>query len=464
MATPLLVENLVLGGGESGKYIAWELAKQGRQVVVVERALIGGSCPNIACLPSKNVIQSARVAHRVRNAEKYGLDVATPNVSMTGVRQRKRDMVDGLVDMHRQKFAVPGIEFLFGTGRLVGPRRVEVTSDQGEIRQFEFQRLFLNLGTHATVPDIPGLVNATPMTHVEALELDEVPAHVVVLGGGYVGVELAQALRRFGSEVTILQSGTQLLDREEPEVAQAVQALLESEGIKVLLETKAQAVEGRSGERVCITAHTPRGVRTVEGSHILVAAGRTPNTKGIGLEEAGIALDARGFIAVDDHLRTTATDVWAMGECAGSPQFTHIAFDDFRVVRDALAGKPRPTTGRLVPYCCFLDPELARIGLDEATARRQGTAVDVLRIPMASVLRARALGETTGFMKAVVAKDSGKILGFTMLGPRAGEVMAVVQVAMMAGLPATALREAILTHPTMAEGLNVLFSSPPQSR
>lgn len=463
MAATEHIENLVLGGGESGKYIAWELAKQGRKVVVVERALVGGSCPNIACLPSKNIIQSARVAHLVRNAAEYGLETAPLNVDMARVRRRKQEMVEGLIDLHRGRFAVPGLVFILGSGRLVGERLVEVTAADAEPRLFEAKRLFLNLGTHATIPPIKGLAEARPMTHIEALDLDQVPRHTVVLGGGYVGVELAQALRRFGSDVTILQSGPQLLAREEPETAQAVQALLEGEGIQVIVDAETHAVEGQNGDSLRVKVRTPSGERPIAASHILVAAGRTPNTQGIGLAEAGIQLDGRGFVAVDDQLRTSAQNVWALGECAGSPQFTHIAFDDFRVVRDGLAGTPRSTTGRLVPYCCFIDPELARIGLDEATARRQGLAFDVLRIPMSSVLRTRALGETMGFMKAIVAKDSGHILGFTMLGPGAGEVMAVVQVAMIAGLPFAALRDAILTHPTMSEGLNVLFASQPAS-
>lgn len=464
MTAPERIENLVLGGGESGKYIAWELAKQGRKVVVVERALIGGSCPNIACLPSKNIIQSAKVTQLVRTASEYGLRTSAAAVDMARVRRRKDDMVNGLVELHRRKFSAPGIEFILGRGRLIGERLVEVTTAGPEPRRLQAERLFLNVGTHATIPTIPGLAEAHPMTHIEALDLDQVPRHVVVLGGGYVGVELAQALRRFGSEVTILQSGTQLLAREEPETAQAVQGLLEGEGIHVLLDADAYAVEGQNGESVGVRVHAPGGDRTITASHILVAAGRTPNTQGIGLQAAGIQLDGRGFIVVDDQLRTSAANVWALGECAGSPQFTHIAFDDFRVVRDALAGRPRSTTGRLVPYCCFIDPELARVGLDEAAAQRQGLAYDVLRIPMSSVLRTRALGETNGFMKAIVAKESGQILGFTMLGPHAGEVMAAVQVAMIAGLPFTALRDAILTHPTMSEGLNVLFSSQPVQR
>ena len=461
MTDIMRVENVVLGGGEAGKYIAWELAEQGRGVVVIERALVGGSCPNIACLPSKNVIRSAKIADLVGRAGAYGVRTGNASVDMAGVRHRKREMVDGLIAIHRKKFAVPHLEFVMAEGRLIGPRTIEASTPSGSRKQFEAERLFLNLGTRASIPEIPGLAIARPLTHIEALELDRVPSHLIVIGGGYVGVEFAQAFRRFGGRVTILESGTQLLGREDPDVAKAVLDIFEEEGIDVVLGAETQEVAGQSGDTVRVRVKTPAAERTIEASDILVAAGRTPNTRGIGLEQAGIDLDARGFVEVDDRLRTTAEGVWAVGECAGSPQFTHVAFDDFRVVRDNLAGKTRTTRDRLIPYCAFIDPELARVGLDETTARRQRTPVRVVKIPMTSVLRARAIGETRGFMKMLLAADSDRILGFTMLGADAGEVLAVVQTAMLAELPYTGLRDAIFTHPTMAEGLNVLLGGVP---
>jgi pyruvate/2-oxoglutarate dehydrogenase complex dihydrolipoamide dehydrogenase (E3) component len=453
------IENLVLGGGEAGKYIAWELAQRGRPVVVIERGLIGGSCPNIACLPSKNLIRSAKVADLVRHASEYGIRTERAPVDMEGVRQRKRAMVDGMMAIHRKKFAVPNLEFLLAEGRLAGPRTVEATLSTGARRRFLAERLFLNLGTHAAIPGVPGLADAEPLTHVGALELGRLPSHLVVLGGGYVGVELAQAFRRFGSDVTVLEFGAQLLGREDPDVAEAVRAIFEEDGIRVVLGAETQAVEGHSGEHVRLRVKTRAGEQTIEGSDILVAAGRTPNTRGLGLEDAGIELDQRGFIKVCDLLQTTAPGVWAMGECAGSPQFTHVALDDFRIVRDNLVGKPRSTRERIIPYCAFIDPALARVGLDETTAKQRGIEVRVARLPMTSVLRARAIGETRGFMKALLDTESDRIVGFTMLGADAGEVVAVVQTAMLGGLPYTGLRDAILTHPTMAEGLNVLFAN-----
>ncbi len=456
------IENVVLGGGEAGKYIAWELAKLGRPVVVIERALVGGSCPNTACLPSKNVIRSAKVANLVEHASEYGVHVSDVRVAMEGVRRRKREMVDGMIAIHRKKFDVPNLELVMGAGTLVAPRTVEVELASGGTRRFGAEQLFLNLGTHAAIPPIPGLVAAAPLTHVEALEMGRVPVHLVVIGGGYVGVEFAQAFRRLGSRVTVLEFGTQLLGREDPDVADAVRAMFAEDGIDVVLGAETKAVEGRSGDGVRLRVRIAAGERVIEGSDILVAAGRVPNTRKIGLEQAGISVDERGFIKVDDRLQTTADAVWALGECAGSPQFTHVAFDDFRIVRDNLAGKSRSTRDRLIPYCAFIDPELARVGLDETTAARDGVAVRVARLPMTSVLRARAIGETRGFMKMLIERDSDRILGFTMLGADAGEVVAVVQTAMIGRMPYTSLRDAIYTHPTMAEGLNVLLAITPR--
>jgi pyruvate/2-oxoglutarate dehydrogenase complex dihydrolipoamide dehydrogenase (E3) component len=464
MADGEKVENLILGGGEPGKYMAWELARQGRRTVAVERALIGGSCPNIACLPSKNVIHSAKVADFLRHAAEYGQRAGPVATDMAGVRRRKREMIDGLIEIHRKRFAANGLEFLLGEGRFVAPRTIEVRLAAGGTRRIEAERVFLDLGTHATVPDIPGLADAAPLTHVEALELDRLPEHLIVLGGGYVGVEFAQAFRRFGSRVTIIDYAPQLLGREDPDIAEAVRAIFEKEGIDVILGVETRSVKGRSGDRVAFQIRTAEGERVLEGSDVLVAVGRTPNTKGVGLEGAGVELDPRGYIRVNERLETSAPAVWAMGECAGSPLFTHVAFDDFRVVRDNLAGRKRTTRDRVIPYCVFIDPELGRVGLNETEAKQKGVTVRVVTLPIASVLRARSLGEMLGFMKVVLDTRSDRILGFTMLGTGAGEVIAVVQMAVLAGLPYTAVRDAIFTHPTMAEGLNVLFANAPPPR
>jgi len=458
------IQNVVLGGGEAGKYIAWELARWGQRVAVVEKGLVGGSCPNIACLPSKNVIHSAKVVELVRRASMFGLRLGPWTVDMAGVRQRKREMVNGMIAIHKARFAADGLEFILGEGRLVGPKTVEVQLAQRGTRHLEGERVFLNLGTHAAIPDIPGLSGAAPLTHVEALELDRLPAHLIVLGGGYVGLEMAQAFRRFGSRVTVIEQAPQLAPREDSDVAEAVRAIFADDGIDVVLEAAIDAIDGRSGDQVGVRLRMPAGERKIDGSDLLVATGRTPNTRGIGLESAGIDLDSRGYVKVNERLETTAPGVWAMGECAGSPQFTHVAYDDFRVVRDNLAGRPRTTRDRLIPYCMFIDPELGRVGLGEAEAKRRGIAIRVARLPMNSVLRARTIGETRGFMKALIDARSDRILGFTMLGSGAGEVIAAVQSAMLAGLAYTGLRDAILTHPTMAEGLSVLLAGVPSMR
>ena len=464
MADSEKVENVILGGGEPGKYIAWDLARQGRRTVVIERALIGGSCPNVACLPSKNVIHSAKIADLFRQAAEYGQRTGPPVTDMSGVRRRKREMVDDLIEIHRKRFAANGLEFLLGEGRFVGPRTIEVRLAAGSTRRIEAERVFLDLGTHATIPEVQGLAHAAPLTHIEALELERLPEHLIVLGGGYVGVEFAQAFRRFGSRVTVVEYGPRLLGREDPEVAEAVRAIFQDDNINVILGAEVQSIRGRSGDHIELQVRTAAGERLLEASDMLVAAGRTPNTKGIGLDRAGVELDPRGYIRVNERLETSAPAVWAMGECAGSLQFTHVAFDDFRVVRDNLAGGKRTTRDRVIPYCVFIDPELGRVGLSETEAKQKGVAVRVVTLPMTSVLRARTLGETRGFMKVLLDMDSDRILGFTMLGPGAGEVIAVVQTAMLAGLPYTALRDAIFTHPTMSEGLNVLFANAPPPR
>ena len=461
MSQPEPFEMLVLGSGEGGKFLAWHMAKSGHRTALVERKLIGGSCPNTNCLPSKNEIWSAKVADLVHHADRFGMVTGSTATNMKKVLARKRDMVDGLIAMHLDNYKASGAELIMGTGRFIAPKTIEVSLNDGGTRVLTGDRVALNLGTHATIPDIPGLAAAKPLTNIEALELDRLPDHLVVIGGGYVGLELAQAYRRFGSRVSIIEAGPQLAGREDSDVAAAILEMLRDEGIVVHLEAKVLGVQGRSGETVSLQTRTPSGDQTIEGSDILVAVGRTPNTSGIGLDLAGVALDTRGYVAVNDRLETSASDVWAVGECAGSPQFTHVSFDDFRIIRDNLAGGDRTTRNRLVPYCMFTDPPLARVGLSEREAQRQGIAVRVAKLPIVAVLRSRTISETRGFLKALVEADGNRILGFTMLGAEAGEVMAVVQTAMLASMPYTGLRDAIIAHPTMAEGLGALFSNIP---
>jgi pyruvate/2-oxoglutarate dehydrogenase complex dihydrolipoamide dehydrogenase (E3) component len=338
--------------------------------------------------------------------------------------------------------------------------KVHLNGDGGA-RVLSSEQVFLNIGSHAAVPSIPGLEAARPLTHVEALDLDYLPSHLIVLGGGYVGLELAQAYRRFGSRVTIIQRGPQLMTQEDTDVAEEVRRILSAEGIDVLLSAETRHVRGTSGKDVSVAVAAGSGERKIEGSDILVAVGRVPNTGGIGLEEARVELDSRGYIRVNERLETSAPGVWAIGECAGSPQFTHVSVDDFRIIRDNLAGGKRTTRDRLVPYCMFTDPPLARVGLSEREAQRRDIGVRVTRLPTSAVLRTQATDETQGFLKALVGANDERILGFTMVGAEAGEVIAAVQTAMLAELPYPKLRDAILAHPTMAEGLGSLFSNVP---
>ena len=461
MSQPEHVDVLILGSGGGGKLTAWHMGRSGKRTAVVERRWIGGSCPNVACLPSKNEIHSAEAAHFARTGAEFGVMTGPIKVDMGRVRERKRAMVQGLVDAHLKNYRESGAELIMGTGRFVAPKTLEVSLNEGGTRTLIGDKVFLNLGTHAAIPSVPGLEAAKPLTHIEALELDIVPAHLIVIGGGYSGLELAQAYRRFGAEVTVIEAAPQLMAREDADASHEIRRILTDEGLQIHVPAELLKVSGQSGNTVSIALRTSSGEQTITGSHILVAAGRVPNTAGSGLDMAGVDLDDRGFIKVDERLETSAPDVWALGECAGSPMFTHISEDDFRIVRDNLSGGKRSTRDRLIPYCMFTDPPLAHVGLNEREAERQGVKARIAKLPMKAVLRAQATGQTEGFMKALVAENDDRVLGFTMIGADAGEVMAVVQTAMMADLPYTKLRDADYAHPTFSEGLNFLFSATP---
>jgi len=412
-------------------------------------------------MPSKNEVWSARIAHLVRHAAQFGMITGPVTTDMVKVRQRKRNMVEREVADHVTPFKSSGAELVMGSGTFVAPKTLEVQLKDGGTRRLTGDKVFIDVGSHAAIPSVPGLAKARPLTHIEALDLDYAPSHLIVLGGGYVGLELAQAYRRFGSRVTVIDTAPQIISREDPDIAEAMHGILREEGIRFVLSAELVAVQGRSGEGVSLTAGTPAGAQTIEASDILVAIGRVPNTAGIGLDTAGVALDARGYIRVNDRLETTATDVWGIGDCAGSPQFTHVSSDDFRIIRDNLAGGARSTGDRLVPYCVFTDPPLAHIGLSERDAQRQGIAVRVGKLPMSAVLRREVTDETQGFMKVLVGANDDRILGFTMIGADAGEVVAAIQTAMLAGLPFPKLRDAVIAHLTTAEGLGLLLGNVP---
>lgn len=446
---------LILGGGKAGKTLAMDQARAGKRVAVIEAGMIGGSCINIACIPTKALVRSAEVAETVRHAGFFGMESGDVRVAMHRVAQRTSEVVADMVDFNRRAFAASGFDLVIGWGRFVASRVIEVETAEG-IRRLTGARIYLNLGTRAAIPSVAGLRGADPLTHVEALKLEILPTHLIVVGGGYVGLEMAQSFRRLGSAVTLIEHGPHLVAREDEDIAAAIRELFIADGIDLAMGAEIVTVEGRSGDHVTVALADGR---RVSASHLLVAAGREPMTRDIGLDLAGVDLDGRGFIKVDERLQTSAADVWAMGEVAGSPMFTHVSLDDYRVAKSGIAGGERTTTGRLIPSCLFIDPEFARVGLSEREAERSGLSYRVARLPVDVVPRARTMSKRAGLMKAVVAADSDQILGFAMLGAQAGEVLAVVQMAMLGGLPYTALRDGILAHPTMAEGLNMLFGT-----
>jgi len=452
---------VILGGGTGSTIAAWTFAGQGQRVAVIERKYIGGSCPNIACLPSKNILHGARVASYFRRAEEFGMAADCLRVDMSAVRVRKRAMVSGLNEMYLENYKQTGAELIFGSGRFIGPKTLEAALPGGKIRRFRGTNVIVSTGTRAALDGVPGLADAQPLTHIEALELDQLPGHLIVIGGGYVGVEFAQAMRRFGSKVTVIHRSDRLLGKEDDDVTEALAGLFKDEGIDTVLNARVLRVSGKSGDSVTVAFEQNGREEVLTGTHLLVATGRRPNTENLGLELAGIEVTDRGYLKVDERLQTTASGVWAIGEVAGSPQFTHVSVDDFRVVHDNLAGGNHVTSGRLIPYTLFTDPELGRIGLNEKEAKARGIGYRLFKIPMQQVLRARTLSETRGFLKALVEVDGDRILGFTAFAVDGGEIMASVQTAMIAGLPYPALRDAIWAHPTLVEGLTPLFSSAP---
>ena len=452
---------VMLGSGFGSKFLAWTFAEQGQRVATIERKYLGGACPNIACLPSKNIIHSAKVASYFRRGEEFGISTGGFTVNMSAVRNRKRRMVSADVEFHRSKYEESGSELIMGSGRFVGPRTLEVTQADGEAQRLRGAKVVISTGTRARLDPIPGLADAQPLTHIEALELDEVPKHLIVIGGGYVGLELSQAMRRFGSEVTVIERNDRLAHQEDDDVTEGLHALFKDEGIEVILNARIQRISGKSGDQVQVVFGDGGREKAIEGTHLLVASGRTPNTENIGLELAGVDLTKDGYVKVNERLETTAPGVWAVGDVTGGPMFTHISFDDFRVIRDNINGGNHVTTGRQVPFCMFTDPELARVGLSERQAQDRGIAYRMFKIPMEAVPRAHTLSETRGFLKSLVEIDGDRILGFAAFGVDGGEIMSAVQIAMIAELPYTKLRDAVLTHPTLMEGLISLFASAP---
>ncbi len=456
------VDDVVIGSGQAGGPLAGALAGAGRRVVLIEREHVGGTCVNEGCTPTKTMVASARVAHLARRAENYGVDVGPVRVDLARVRERKRAMVESFRGgSERALEKREGLELVRGEARFLGPREIGVRLSGGGERRIGAERVFVNAGTRARVPALEGLERVPYVTNAGLMELSEVPEHLLVLGGGYIGVEFAQMFRRFGSEVSVVQHAPHLLDREDEDVSRAVEDILREDGVELWLGSEATRAEAADRGGVALEIATPEGERSLRGSHLLVATGRVPNTDALDVAAAGLETDAHGYLRVDARLRTNVEGVYALGDVKGGPAFTHIAYDDYRIVRDEVlgGGAARGTDERLVPYTVFLDPQLGRVGLSERDARALGREVRVARLPMTSVARALETDETRGFIKALVDPQDGRILGAAVLAVEGGEVMTVLQMAMMGGLPYTAVRDAAIAHPLLSESLNNLFGS-----
>jgi pyruvate/2-oxoglutarate dehydrogenase complex dihydrolipoamide dehydrogenase (E3) component len=453
---------LILGAGQAGVPLARALAAAGRRTALIERTHIGGTCINEGCTPTKTMVASARVAYLARRGADYGVRTGPITVDLARVRERKRAIVESFRDSSQQRLeATEHLDLLFGDARFIGPRAVEVrsTSNGGDVRRLSADLVFINTGGRPARPRLEGLARVPALDSTTVMELAELPAHLLVMGGGYIGLEFAQMFRRFGSSVTVVQRNTQLLPLEDEDVAAEVRSILEQDGLEIVTAADARCVEPAGGG-VRLGVRTPEGDRVLEGSHLLLAAGRSPNTDGLDCAAAGVAIDAQGYVTVNERLETSAPGVYALGDVKGGPQFTHISYDDFRVVRDNLLnGGGATTRDRLVPYTVFMDPQLGRVGVSEKDARKRGLDVKIAKMPMSYVARALEMDESRGFLKAVVDAGSRRVLGAAVLGIEGGELMSVFQMAMMGNVTCDTLRDAVFAHPLLAESLNNLFAT-----
>jgi pyruvate/2-oxoglutarate dehydrogenase complex dihydrolipoamide dehydrogenase (E3) component len=452
------LDAIVIGTGQGGKPLAADLARAGWRTAIVEKGRVGGTCVVAGCTPTKTMLASARVAYLARRAVEYGVRTGSVSVDLEVVRQRKRRIVDEWSEGSQkglQRHA--NLELILGEAWFVGIREVEVALTDGGTRRLKSDHIFLNVGGRPRIPAIAGLDTVAYLTSTSIMELEEVPDHLLVLGGGFIGLEFGQMFCRFGAEVTIVQKGPSLIPREDADVTKAMREILEQEGVKVRTETEAVSVQS-TGSGIDLHVRTGDKESVLSGSHLLVSAGRTSNADLLRLESTGLAVDERGWIPVNERCETKVEGIWALGDVTGAPPFTHTAYDDYRVIRvNLLEGKRRTTTDRLLPYALFTDPQLGRVGLTEREARDKGLDIRVAKLPMSRVARAIEVNETRGFMKAVVDNSTGRILGAAILGTEGGEVVSVLQMAMLGDLAYSVLRDSVIAHPTLAESLNNLF-------
>ena len=450
---------IVIGSGQGGTPLCMALADAQMRTALIEKTHVGGTCINEGCTPTKTMVASARVAYLARRGTDYGVETGNIRIEMARVRQRKRNIVDSFRNGSQKRLEnTANLDLIFGEASFTGARSITVRSKDGSHRGLSADKVFINAGCRPGVPSMEGLHDVPFLDSTSIMELDQVPEHLLVLGGGYVGLEFGQMFRRFGSRVSIVQSGAQLLNREDADVAEEIASILKQDGVDVFLNAKAERV-AMSGSQMTLTVREAHGLHDLQGSHLLVATGRPPNTENLNLPAAGIATDGRGFIKVNSKLGTNVEGVYALGDINGGPAFTHISYDDFRILRTNIIDRGNATTeGRLVPYTVFIDPQLGRIGLSELEAQGQKKKVRIAKMPMSSVARALEVDETRGFLKAVVDAETDLILGATVLGIEGGEIMSMLELAMMGGLPFTRLRDAVFAHPTLAESLNNLFT------
>ena len=457
--TPEKFDTIIVGTGQSGKPLALALGRAGRKTAVVEAKHVGGTCINVGCTPTKTMVAAARVAYLARRGADFGVHANAPRVDLADVWARKQRVVEQFRrGGQRGLESVPAIELMFGEGSFADARTVRVRLNAGGERLLTADRIVINTGGRPLVPDIPGLADANWLDSSSVMELQVLPAHLVVLGGGYIGLEFSQMFRRFGARVTVITRDDRLIPREDPDISAEVEKILTEDGIDIVKSANTLRVEGRGGVQVLV--ETPEGRREIAGSHLLVAIGRAPNSDLLNLAAAGVATDKAGYITVDNRLETGVPGIYAIGDVKGGPAFTHISYDDYRVLRaNWLEGGGATIDGRYVPNTMFIDPQLATVGVNETEAKRRGLNYRVAKLPMTSVARAIEMSETRGFMKAIVDADTHQILGCTILGIEGGEIMSMLQIAMMGKLPYPVLREAIFAHPTLAESLNNLFAT-----